>query len=147
MNMSGYYHKKALTAKIMHSDYIILNDIGYFDEDGFYYFVSRVGEVINAGEHKVIPGDIERAVSNYEGITDCACAILTTKDSIQVPILYIVCSVDDFDMEKLQDYLTQHLESYKLPEKIICLDKIPRTATGKILRKSLAISEKIRTVT
>lgn len=142
MNMSGYYHKKALTAKIMHSDYIILNDIGYFDEDGFYYFVSRVGEVINAGEHKVIPGDIERAVSNYEGITDCACAILTTKDSIQVPILYIVCSVDDFDMEKLQDYLTQHLESYKLPEKIICLDKIPRTATGKILRKSLAISEK-----
>ncbi len=142
MNMSGYYHKKALTAKIMHDDYIILNDIGYFDEDGFYYFVSRVGEIINAGEHKVIPGDIERVVSGYEGIADCACAILTTKDSIQVPILYIVCSADDFAMEELKDYLAQHLESYKLPAKIICLDKIPRTATGKILRKSLAISEK-----
>lgn len=142
MNMSGYYHKKALTAKIMHDDYIILNDIGYFDEDGFYYFVSRVGEIINTGEHKVVPSDIERAVCGYEGITDCACAILTTKDSTQVPILYIVCSEGQFEMEKLQAYLAQHLEPYKMPARIICLEEIPRTATGKILRKSLAVTEK-----
>ena len=142
MNMSGYYHQKALTAKIMRSDYIILSDIGFFDEDGFYYFVSRVGEIINAGEYKIIPSDIEQVVSGYEGIVDCACAALTIQGSVQVPVLYIVCSEADFDIEKLQDYLKQHLESYKIPRKIICLDKIPRTATGKIIRKSLSISQK-----
>lgn len=142
MNMSGYYHKKALTAKVMRSDYVILNDIGYFDEDGFYYFVSRVGDIIDTGEYKIAPNDVEQVVSGYEGITDCACAALKTHNSVQVLILYIVCSEANFDMEKLNDYLRQHLEPYKIPRKIICLDKIPRTATGKILRKSLSISEK-----
>lgn len=142
MNMAGYYHKKALTDKIMHSDYIVLNDIGYFDEDGFFYFVSRVGEIINTGEHKVIPGDIEQAVSGYEGIVDCACAALKKHGSVQVPILYIVCSEANFDIGKLESYLQQHLESYKMPQRIIRLDKIPRTATGKIIRKSLSITQK-----
>lgn len=140
MNMSGYYHKKALTDKVMQSGYIVLNDIGYFDEEGFYYYVSRVGDIINTGEHKVIPGDIEQIVSDYRGITDCACAALEIQDSVQVPILYIVCADNDFDMEKLSRYLEKHLEPYKIPREIFCLDEIPRTATGKIIRKSLAVS-------
>lgn len=142
MNMSGYYHKKALTEKVMRSGRIVLNDIGYFDTEGYYYFVSRVGDIIDVGGHKIIPSEIEQAVSGYEGIVDCACAALQEQDYIQIPILYIVCADPAFDIEKLEDYLKQHLESYKLPGQIIPIDKIPRTATGKILRKSLSIPPK-----
>ncbi len=142
MNMSGYYHKKALTEKVMQSDYIVLNDIGYYDEEGYFYFVSRVGDIIDVGGHKIAPSDIEQAVLDYEGIVDCACVAINTQDYIQVPLLYIVCSNDNFDISKLQNYLEQHLELYKVPKEIIPIDKIPRTATGKILRKSLTFSPK-----
>lgn len=142
MNMSGYYHKKALTEKVMQSDYIILNDIGYFDHEGYFYFVSRVGDIIDVGGHKIAPSDIEQAALAYEGITDCACAAQNIQDNIQIPVLYIVSSNIDFDISKLQNYLELHLESYKVPKEIIPIEKIPRTATGKILRKSLTLPQK-----
>lgn len=142
MNMTGYYHKKALTEKVMHSDFIVLNDIGYFDFEGYYYFVSRVGDIININGHKITPGEIEQAVSGYEGIADCACAALEDQNYIQAPVLYIVCQDACFDLEKLQDYLKQHLEPYKIPGKIIPVSQIPRTATGKVMRQSLSIQKK-----
>ncbi|MCI9081237.1 MAG: acyl--CoA ligase [Lachnospiraceae bacterium] len=142
MNMSGYYHKKALTEKVMQSDHIVLNDIGYFDDEGYFYFVSRVGDIIDVGGHKIAPSDIEQAVLGYEGIADCACVAQNTQEYIQVPLLYIVCSKANFDIQKLQKYLEQRLESYKVPKEIIPIDKIPRTATGKILRKSLTFPPK-----
>ncbi len=141
MNMSGYYHKKALTEKVMHSGYIVLNDIGYFDDEGYFYFVSRVGDIIDVGGHKIAPSEIEQVLWGYEGIVDCACAAQEDQDYNQFPILYITCSDPDFDISKLQHYLEQHLESYKVPRDIILIDKIPRTATGKILRKSLSIAQ------
>lgn len=137
MNMSGYYHKKTLTEKVMRSDFIVLNDIGYFDDEGYFYFVSRVGDILNVRGHKFSPSDIEHVAGEYDGIDDCACAALENPDQSRVPILYIASSESDFDLGKLEDYLKQHLESYKIPQKIIPIDKIPRTATGKILRKSL----------
>lgn len=142
MNMSGYYHKKALTEKVMQSDHIVLNDIGYFDDEGYFYFVSRVGDIIDVGGHKIAPSDIEQAVLGYEGVADCACVAQNTQEYIQVPLLYIVCSKANFDIQKLQKYLEQRLESYKVPKEIIPIDKIPRTATGKILRKSLTFPPK-----
>lgn len=90
MNMSGYYHKKALTEKVMRSGRIVLNDIGYFDAEGYYYFVSRVGDIIDVGGHKIIPSEIEQAVSGYEGIVDCACAVCRNK-IISRSLFFILC--------------------------------------------------------
>lgn len=136
-SMSGYYHKKALTEKVMHSDFIVSSDIGYFDEDGYFYFVSRVGDILNVDGHKFSPSDIEHAVCEYEGIADCACAASQNRDHSHAPILYIVLSGSDFDFGDFEEYLRQRLEPYKIPQEIIPIEKIPRTATGKILRKSL----------
>lgn len=136
-SMSGYYRKKALTEKVMQSDFIVSSDIGYFDEDGYFYFVSRVGDILDVNGHKFSPADIETAACGYEGITDCACAASQNPDHSHVPILYIVCSGPEFDFGEFEDYLRQHLEPYKMPLEIIPIEKIPRTATGKILRKSL----------
>lgn len=136
-SMSGYYHKKSLTEKVMHSDFIVSSDIGYFDEEGYFYFVSRVGDILNVDGHKFSPADIEHAACGYEGIADCACAASKEANHPHLPILYIVCSGSEFDLENFEDYLRQHLEPYKLPQEIIPVEKIPRTATGKILRKCL----------
>lgn len=139
MNMVGYYRKKALTEEVMPDDYIVLNDIAYFDEEGYYYFVSRVGEIIDVNGHKIILTEIEKVIKEFDGIIDCACVAEDDFRYGQIPILYIVCSKKDFDFEGLEQYMKKRLEYYKIPQKIIPIEKIPRTSTGKVIRKPLSM--------
>lgn len=143
MNMAGYYRKKTLTEKVMNNGYITISDIAYFDEQGYYYFVSRVGDIIHIGGHKVVPLEIEKIASLFDGIDDCACGAEEDLKSGQIPVLYVKCQSKDFDINRLRDYLKNNLEEYKMPQKIVKVDKIPRTATGKVLRRLLPIAKKI----
>lgn len=141
MNMRGYYKKKTLTDQVMHEDTIILNDIVYFDENGNFYFVSRVGDVINVKGQKIIPTEIERIALRFDGVNDCVCTAKDDEQLGQVPILYVVCEDEkSFDFENLKDYLQKNLESYRVPQSIIPIEKIPCTPTGKIMRKHLSIT-------
>ncbi len=142
MNMVGYYRKKSLTEKVMPDDYIIIYDIAYFDEEGYFYFVSRVSDIIDVNGHKIIPQEIEQVASQYSEILECACVAEDNAKAGQIPILYIVCKEEkSFELENLKEYLKNKLEPYKIPEKIILIQKIPRTATGKIIRKSLSMTK------
>lgn len=144
MNMLGYYRKKALSEKVMKDDYILISDIAYFDEQGYFYFVSRVGDIIDIHGHKILPSEIETVSEDFKGVVDCACVGEEDDSGLQTPILYIqVENESDFDMEGLQKHLKNKLEKYKVPSKIKILKKIPRTATGKVLRKSLLVATKI----
>ncbi len=139
MNMQGYYHKKALTEKVMPADYIVINDIVYFDEDGYYYFVSRVGDIIDVCGHKVLPSEIETVAMKFTGVVDCACVAKETELG-STPLLYVqIENKDGFCIEDLQKHLKKRLEKYKVPSDVVIIDKIPRTTTGKLMRKSLAM--------
>lgn len=140
MNMLGYYRKKSLTEQVVDNNRIILNDIAYCDEEGYFYFVSRVGDIINVNGHKVIPSDIEKVALHFPGVLDCACGSKEDVNFGQVPVLYITCEdASQFAYEGLKKYLQEQLETYKVPKEILSLDKIPRTSTGKLMRKSLSV--------
>lgn len=140
MNMQGYYRKKDLTEKVMSGNRLILNDIVYFDADGNYYFVSRVGDIINVMGHKITPSMIEDVAIRFEGIKDCACISKNDKVKGQVPVLYIsVHNKNTFLTAPLKEYLAEQLEVYCIPDEIIIVDEIPRTFSGKLMRKSLGI--------
>lgn len=139
MNMQGYYKKKDLTEKVMGNGKLVLNDIVYFDEKGYYYFVSRVGDIINVKGHKIPPINIEKVALELEEIKDCACVAKDDLNCGQIPVLYIECAdKESFDAQKLTSYLEKNLESYCIPKEIIPIEKIPRTTTGKLMRKSLS---------
>lgn len=142
MNMQGYFRKKALTEQVMYGNRLILNDIAYFDNQQYYYFVSRVGDIINVAGHKVNPAEIEKIAINFEGILDCACIAKADLKYGQIPILFVQykkgCAADT---TKLANYLEEKLENYRIPKKIIPIKKIPRTTTGKLMRKSLSMIE------
>lgn len=143
MNMKGYYKKKALTDKVMHGDTIVLNDIVYFDEEGKFYFVSRVGDIINVKGNKIVPSEIERVASRFHGIKECVCTARDDENQGQVPILYIICEDENtFDFQNLKDYLENNLESYRVPQDIIPIKKIPYTSNGKVMRKHLSLMAK-----
>lgn len=140
MNMQGYYRKKDLTEQVMCGDKLVLSDIAYFDDKGYYYFVSRVGDIINVGGHKVTPSGVEKVAIGFDGIADCACVAKYDSRYGQVPVLFVQYKEGyDTDTEKLENYLEKKLEGYRIPKKIIPTEKIPRTATGKLMRKSLSM--------
>ena len=119
MNMKGYYRKKALTQKVTKDDYIILSDIAYFDKDGYFYFVSRVGDVLNINGRKIFPSDIEKVAFKFDGIVDCACIGKDTKTFTQTPVLYIQCKdINTFNLDDFKNYLSSNLESYNVPKEI-----------------------------
>lgn len=142
MNMQGYYRKKDLTEQVMYGDKLILNDIAYFDENGYYYFISRVGDIINVGGRKVTPKGIENVAIKYENLADCACVAKEDLKHGQIPVLFVQYKDGcDADTEGLMNFLKGELEDYRIPKKIIPVEKIPRTATGKLMRKSLSLME------
>ena len=145
MNMLGYYRKKALTRKVLQGDTVIINDIVYFDEDGYFYFVSRVGDVICVGDSKIIPSEIELAVMHYGGIRECACVAGHDKVLGEAPVLFIVCeNRDEFDIDGLKSFLESNLETYHVPKSIIPIESMPCTSTGKIMRKHLSMMTEYR---
>ncbi len=144
MNMQGYYRKKALSEKVMKEDYIVISDIAYFDNDGYYYFVSRVGDIIDINGHKILPSEIETVSAKFKGVVDCACVGEQDENGLPTPVLYIqVENETDFDIDGLKKHLKHSLEKYKVPTNIEIMKKIPRTATGKVLRKLLSVATKI----
>lgn len=145
MNMKGYYKRKALTEKVLQGNTIVLNDIVYFDEDGDFYFVSRVGDVISVKGQKIIPTEIEQEAMRFCGIRECACVANEDEKLGQVPVLYIVCeNPADFDFEGFYAFLKDNLESCRVPRSIIPIEKMPCTSTGKIMRKHLSMMTKYR---
>ncbi|MDF2503589.1 o-succinylbenzoate--CoA ligase [Clostridium sp.] len=128
MLMVGYAGKKKVF------NYFNSEDVGYMDEDGFLYILDRRKNIIISGGENIYPKEIENILYAHSKIYECA--VMGEKDEKwgQVPVLYVVSSMD---RQKILEYLSNKLAKYKLPKKIIYLEKLPRNASGKILKKNL----------
>ncbi|WP_026038383.1 o-succinylbenzoate--CoA ligase [Clostridium arbusti] len=128
MLMAGYVGKKKVF------NYFNSEDVGYMDEDGFLYILDRRKNIIISGGENIYPKEIENILYAHPKIYECA--VVGEKDERwgQVPVLYVVSSMD---RQKILEYLSNKLAKYKLPKKIIYLEKLPRNASGKILKKNL----------
>jgi O-succinylbenzoic acid--CoA ligase len=110
------------------------HDIGYVDEDGYLFILDRRKNIIISGGENIYPLEIENVLYAHPGILECA--VVGKKDERwgQVPVLFVVSSLDD---QCIINYLAERIARYKLPKKIIHLAELPKNATGKILKKNL----------
>lgn len=138
MNMKEYLKAPELTQNTMQRGFIYTSDLGYIDEEGFVYVLGRMDDVINYNGIKIAPEEIESYVQRYPGVTDCACVPVKDPMCGQAPKVFVsVEEKNDFDTTGLLKFLSECLEANKLPKKIEIIEKIPRTANGKILRREL----------
>lgn len=140
MNMIGYYNDTELTETVLSEGIFYSEDLGYMDEDGYIYLAGRNNDVINIGGEKVSPLEIENVALNCRGVRECACiGIKDPKDVLgHVPILFVVSDIGGVFCDNIiQSYMEEHLESYKVPYKIVEVDDIPKNHIGKINRKKL----------
>lgn len=136
MNMREYWRQPELTQGILRDGYVLSKDVGFIGEDGYIYMIGRDDDVINFGGIKIAPEEIESAVMEFHGITDCACVPKPDAVTGQRPVVF-VSGPNAPDTAALLQYLGERIDANKLPREVRYLERIPRTYNGKLLRREL----------
>ncbi len=138
----GYWNKPEETAKALPGGALHTGDVGYMDEQGWFYIVDRKKDQINAGGYKVWPREVEDVLYEHEAVREAAV--------VGVPDEYRGESVKAFvslrpgrsvDEAGLIAFCKERMAAYKYPRHIEFLDEIPKTVTGKLLRRELRARE------
>lgn len=111
-------------------------DSGLLRDDGRIQFVGRHSELIKTAGINVSPAEIEAILRTYPGVVEAAVVGLPDPARGEVPVAFLVTS-DEVDEEGVVRHCRELLSSYKVPKRIVRVDALPQTATGKLSRKSL----------
>lgn len=115
-------------------------DIGTF-RDGHLYIVDRKRDLIIRGGQNIYPGEVERALSAHEGVLEAAVVSAPDADLGEVPVAFIVPRKEHaIDSEQLLDWLGTRLARFKVPTQIVQVESMPKTPTGKILKRELRVA-------
>ena len=127
----GYYGDPAATEAAFVGDYFKTGDLGYM-KSGYYYLTGRLKDMINVGGEKVSAAEVEETALTYPGVSECAC--IGIEDSIlgEHLKLFVVTSTGDVSIDSLRIFLSERLESYKIPQEYQVIGSLPRTENGKI---------------
>ncbi len=131
----GYWNNPQATASVIVDGWLHTGDLGRLDDDGFLAVVDRKKDMIISGGINVYPAEIERAISEFPGVTEVA-AMGVKHDRWGETVAVIVRG--DVDVDALYLYCRENLADYKVPRYIERADQpLPRSMSGKILRRVL----------
>lgn len=134
----GYYRAKELTDKVWHDGIYRTGDIAWKDEDGYYWYVGRVDDVIKSSGYKIGPFEVESALMEHPAVLECAITGIPDDLRGQIVKATIVLSknytASDVLARELQDHVKAVTAPYKYPRIIEFVDSLPKTISGKIRR-------------
>ena len=136
--MPGYLDNEAATADSIRQGWLYTGDIGYVDDDGYFFIVDRTKDMIIRGGENIYPREIEEVIYQHEGVQEVA--VIGLPHEIRgEEVLAVVAPVEGYelDIEQLATFVAQRLAKYKLPAKIELRDELPKTPTGKISKGPL----------
>lgn len=134
--MAGYLKNEAATEEARKFGWHHTGDVGYHDEDGFFYIVDRKKEMIISGGFNVYPAEVERALNDHESVAECV-VIGVPDDKWGEAVKAIVqCRAGHVVTEQaVIDFCKKRLGSVKAPKSVEFRDEIPRNPVGKIDRR------------
>jgi long-chain acyl-CoA synthetase len=133
----GYFNLPEETNDKIKNGWVYTGDHAWRDEEGYFYIVGREKELIISGGYNIYPREIEEVLHGYLGINEVA--VIGVSDPIkgEVPKAFVTLKQGlKVTEEELLDYCRKNLAPYKMP-KITFMDELPKTTTGKILKKEL----------
>jgi acyl-CoA synthetase (AMP-forming)/AMP-acid ligase II len=137
--MAGYYNDREATASVLRDGWLHTGDLGYLDDDGFLYLQGRRTDMIKSGAHRISPLDIEEVIAALDEVAEIA--VVGVPDSILGEAIKAVVTLRPgatLDAMAVQRHCMQHLPRYKVPKSVQFAERLPRTASGKIMRYQLA---------
>jgi long-chain acyl-CoA synthetase len=136
--MMGYWNQPEETAKALRHGWLLTGDIGYRDDEGFYFITDRKKDMLLVNGINVYPREIEEVLYQYPGIKEVAVIGKPDSRKGELPVAFVTPSDGVVLEEKaLQQFARKRLANYKVPRKVVLLAALPRNATGKILKTTL----------
>ena len=136
--MKGYWNKPEATAETLTDGWLHTGDIGKMDEDGYFYIVDRMKDMIISGGFNVYPRDIEEVFFEHPKVLEAAAlGVPHPKRGEQVKVFVVLKEGETGTEEEFLSYCKDKLAAYKLPTMIEFRDDLPKTNVGKVLKKDL----------
>ena len=137
----AYEGNPEVTAETWHDGWYHTGDLAWMDEDGFYWYVGRADDVIKSSGYRIGPFEIENVIMELPYILECGVSAAPDPIRGQVVKASIVL-VKDFQgtdtlKKEIQDYVKKRTAPYKYPRIVEFRDELPKTTSGKIIRKKL----------
>jgi long-chain acyl-CoA synthetase len=136
--MKGYLHNPEATASAFTCDWLHTGDLGYFDEDGFLFIVSRKKELIIRGGYNVYPSEIENVLHAHPAVAEAAVVgIPDERLGEEVMAVVILRPAMDLLEQELRSYCRERLAAYKCPRVFQFRSELPKNTLGKVLKDEL----------
>jgi len=138
---TGYYRDQEKTKEVWHDGFYHTGDTAWRDEDGFYWYVGRVDDVIKSSGYRIGPFDIESVIMELPYVLECGVSAEPDEVRGQVVKASIVLVKGTEPSEELkkdiQNYVKAKTAPYKYPRIVVFRDELPKTVSGKIQRNKL----------
>ena len=136
--MKGYYKKPEATEEAMKNGWFHTGDLATMDEDGFVFIVDRVKDMILRGGYNVYPREVEEAIYEHPGVAEAAVIGVPHEElGEEVRAVVALKEGETATEEEIISFVKERVAQYKYPRSVLFMDDLPKTATGKILKREL----------
>src|SRR5436190_14005110 len=142
--MMGYLNNLEATARTIDDEqWLHTGDIGYADEDGHFFIVDRMKELIKYKGFQVAPAELEAVLLSHPAIADAAVIPCADEEAGEVPKAFVVLK-GEASAEEIMDFVAERLAPHKKIRFVEFIAQIPKSASGKILRRVLVEKERAK---
>ncbi len=136
--MQGYWNLPAQTADALRGGWLLTGDIGYVDEDGYFYITDRKKDMLLVNGINVYPREVEEVFYQFQGVKEAAVIGIPDPRKGEQPLAFIAGEDGiQLDEKTLHAFVRERLADYKVPRRIVFMPALPRNATGKVLKTEL----------
>ena len=141
----GYWNRPQETADAFVGDRFLTGDIGYMDEDGYFYLVDRKKDMIISGGFNVYPQMIEQAIYTHPAVQEVIVIGIpdTYRGEAAKAFVKLRPGAKAFSVDELRSFLTGKLGKHELPAALEFVDELPRTPVGKLSRHELRVQQPV----
>lgn len=141
--MVGYWNRPEDTAAVLKDGWLLTGDMGYMDEDGYFYIVDRKKDMIIAGGFNIYPREVEEVLFEHPAIQEAA--VIGVPDPYRgetVKAFVVLKQGMEASEEELEKHCREKLAAYKIPRLYEFRSELPKTMVGKVLRRQLQEEDK-----
>lgn len=139
--MLRYWNLPDATEAKYREGWLLTGDLGVEDDDGYLWFRSRKDDVISSMGYRIGPGEIEESLMGHPSVAMAAVVGIADEIRGQVPAAFVVLragfEASEVLVAELQDHVRTRLAAHEVPRRVTFMDDLPRTTTGKIMRRAL----------
>lgn len=135
--MKGYWQRDDETALTLEGGWLRTGDIAQMDSDGYFTIVDRKKDMILVSGFNVYPNEVEEQIGAIKGVLEVGVIGVPDESSGEKVRAFVVTTLPALSAESIIAHCREHLSAYKVPQKIVFVDELPKSPIGKILRREL----------